>query len=133
MVLGTAAAVHHHAGQVAEDDVQRIVKVEHGDGRQFAWGAARHVGVSQGAQGVLGQVCVHVLLVERPGAVARAVVRLVPSRRYDEVPAEGVEVDRQRVAATPLLLAVVLAVLVSRASETVSFVGQDNLQERLLS
>lgn len=60
--------------------------------------------------GHLDEVRVRVLLQRDVRAVAGAVVGLVPLRGDDEVPAELLEVHRQRVAAAERLLHVLVAV-----------------------
>lgn len=85
-----------------------MVEVEHVDGRHLGGGAAG----ARGPSGVGGshQVGVGVLLQVHVLALARAVVGLVAPRGDDPVPAEVLEVHRERVAAAPRLQRVLHAV-----------------------
>ncbi|CAN8020861.1 unnamed protein product, partial [Ixodes persulcatus] len=103
-----AASIDDHARQHAVDDVVVIVEVEHRNGRDLARGAAGASGAGQ--VHLLYEVRVRVLLHEHVWALAAAVVGLVALGRDDPVPAELLEVHRQRVAAAALLARVLLAV-----------------------
>jgi len=95
--LGTAAPVHHHAGQHAVDNVEVGVVVQHGYGGHLAGCAAR----SRAELGHLHQVRVWVLREQHRVACARTVVGHVPLGRDDPVPAKLFEVDRQREPTAP--------------------------------
>lgn len=90
------------------DDLLLVVEVEHVNGGHFGWGAARPCGTP--GVGVLDEVCVWVLLHEHVLALAGAVVGFVALGGDDPVPAEGLKVDGQRVAAAAGLRRVFVAV-----------------------
>lgn len=129
--LRAAAAFDHHARQEAVDDVEVGVEVEHGDSLHLARCAARPS--VEGLGHVPGYVSVRVLAHEGDGALARAVVGFVLLRGDDPVPAERLEVHGQGVAATPRLLAVLLAVAQGALGPVLSgLVRHVHLQKRHL-
>jgi len=98
--LTASAPVHHHAGQQAVNYVEVLVEVQHGYGGQLAGSAAR-TGARVRARlvGELGEVSVRVFLQEHHRTLSRTVVGFVLFGRNDPVPAEVLEVHRQRVPA----------------------------------
>lgn len=109
--LTAAAPVHHHAGQQAEYDVHVLVVVQHGYGGHLPGRATRPgAGVLAGGVGHLGEVRVRVLLQEHERTLARTVVGLVLFGGDDPVPAELLEVHRQRVPAAQPFVRVLVAV-----------------------
>lgn len=128
--LRTAASVHHHPWDFPVDDLLLVVEVEHVDGGHLGRGAARPCGTS--GVGVLDQVCVRVLLHEHVLALAGAVVGFVALGRDDPVPAEGLEVDGQRVAAATGLRRVFVAVQAQVPPRALGRLQNFHLQERLL-
>lgn len=131
LVLRAAASVHHHPGQHAVDDVEIRVEVQHRDGRHLpgsTTGARRPLRVR-----LLDQMRVRVLLQEDVRALAAAVVGLVPLRRDDPVPAELLEVHRQRVPAAADFVGVLFAVQADHALRaTVTLLFNFGLDEGLL-
>jgi len=125
--LGTAALLDDHAGQVPVDDVHVVVVVEHRDGGNASRRAARTaVGCRHGRRAgatspllllllLLDDVGVGVLLVVQKRTVAGAVEGRVAARDDDEVPAERLEVDDERVTTAAILGAVFVAVQVEVA------------------
>lgn len=95
--LRAAAPVDHHTREVAVDDVELVVEVQHRDGGHLARRAAR-AGRPRGVR-LLDDVRVRVLLEEDVRALAGAVVGLVLLGRDDPVPAELDKVHGERVAA----------------------------------
>ena len=121
--LGAAALLDDHARQVPVDDVHVVVVVEHRDGGNASRRAA---GTSAGRRNgrraaaarrplLVDDVRVNELLVVEERTVAGAVVCRVAARNDDEVPAERLEVDDERVAAAARLGAVLVAVQVEVA------------------
>ena len=128
--LGAAAPVHHHARDLAVDDLLLVVEVQHVDGGHLGGRAA---GPGRAARvGVLHQVGVRVLLHEHVLALARAVVGLVALGRDDPVPAERLKVHRQRVAAAARLGGVLVAVQAQVPPGALRRLQNLHLQERLL-
>lgn len=128
--LRTAASVHHHAWDFPVDNLLLVVEVEHVNGGHLGRGAARPCGTS--GVGVLDQVCVRVLLHEHVLALAGAVVGFVALGRDDPVPAEGLKVDGERVAAAAGLRRVLIAVQAQVPPRALGCLENFNLQERLL-
>lgn len=127
--LRAPAPVHHHPWQAAEDDVQFFVEVQHRDGAELPRGAAGRRAVRRRH---LQEVRVRVLLQRHERTVAGTVVRLVALRRYDEVPAELLEVDGQRVPAAERLVHRVVAVEAHVATGPSSALHRRHLHERRL-
>lgn len=97
--LATATPVHDHAGEHAVNDVVVHVVVQHRYGGHFAGRTTR----PRAELGHLHQMRVRVFLEQHWIARARTVVGHVLFRCDYPVPAELLEVDRQRVPATPRL------------------------------
>jgi len=124
--LRTAALLDHHAGQVPVHDVHVIVVVQHRDGGDASRRAARTaVGCRHGRRAasrstllllllplLLDHVRVGVLLEVEKRTVAGAVERRIAAWHDDEVPAERLEVDDERIATASLLCTVLVAVQV---------------------
>ena len=135
--------INDHARQVPVHDVHVVVVVEHRDGgnasRRAARTAARrrHRRTASAALLLLllllDDMGVSVLLVVQERTVAGTVVSRVAARHDDEVPAERLEVDDQRVATASLLGTVFVAVQVQVALRPRARVLLDlDLQVRLL-
>lgn len=128
--LRASAAVHHHAGNLAVDDLLLVIEVEHVYGRHLGGGAAwarRASGI-----GVLDQVSVRVLLHEHVLTLARTVVGFVALGRDDPVPAESLKVHCERVAAAAGLGGVLVAVQTQVPPRAFGGLENFHLQERLL-
>ena len=96
--LGAATAVHHHARDLAVDNLLLVIEVEHVDWGHLggcAAGPRRASWVS-----LLHQVGVRILLHKHVLALAGAVVGLVAFRSDDPVPAKSLKVHSEGVAAT---------------------------------
>lgn len=106
--LGAATAIHHHARDLAVDNLLLVIEVEHVDWGHLGRGAA---GPSRASWvGLLHQVGVWILLHEHVLALAGAVVGLVALRCNDPVPAKSLKVHRERVSAAAGLTGVFIAV-----------------------
>lgn len=106
--LGAATAIHHHARDLAVDNLLLVIEVEHVDWGHLGRGAAGPSGASW--IGLLHQVGVWILLHEHVLALAGAVVGLVAFRCDDPVPAKSLKVHRERVSAAAGLTRVFIAV-----------------------
>lgn len=114
------------------NDVELVVKVEHRNGRHFARCAAR-TGRS-GRIGLLDDVRVRIFLQEDVRALARTIVGFVFLRRYDPIPTEFDEINRQRIATTARLRRRLVAVEADRPLRPVlPSVGRDHLNKRYLN
>lgn len=127
---GAPAAVHHHGGDLAVDDLLLAVEVEHVDGGHLGGGAAGARGPS--GVGFVHQVGVRVLLQVQVLALPRAVVGFVALRGNNPVPAEALEVHRQRVPAAPGLLGGLVAVQARVSPGSLGALGKLHLHEGLL-
>lgn len=106
--LGAATSVHHHARDLAVDNLLLVIEVEHVDWGHLGRGAA---GPSRASWiGLLHQVGVWIFLHEHVLALAGAVVGLVALRCDDPVPAKSLKVHCERVSAAPGLTRVLIAV-----------------------
>lgn len=106
--LGAATAIHHHARDLAVDNLLLVIEVEHVDGGHLGGRAA---GPGRAPRvGLLHQVGVRVLLHKHVLALAGAVVGLVAFRGDDPVPAKSLKVHREGVAAAAGLARVLVAV-----------------------
>lgn len=105
--LRTATPVDNHAGQDAVDDVVVLVEVQHRDAGHAPRRTAR---ARVDRVRLLRQMRVRVLLQKHVRTLSRAVVRFVSLRRDDPVPAELLEVDRQRVPTATRFVRVLFAV-----------------------
>lgn len=129
-ILGAAAPIHHHPWDLAMNDLLLVVEVKHVNGGHLGRGAA---GPRRAARvGVLHQVGVRILLHEHVLALAGAVVGFVTLGGNDPVPAEGLKVHSQRVAAAARLSGVLIAVQTKVPSRTFGGLKNLHLQERLL-
>jgi len=118
--------INDHARQVPVHDVHVVVVVEHRDGGNASRRAARTAARRRHRRRrtasaalllllLLDDMGVSVLLVVQERTVAGTVVSRVAARHDDEVPAERLEVDDQRVATASLLGTVFVAVQVQVA------------------
>lgn len=123
-------AVHHHVGDLAVDDLLVVIKVEHVDGGHLGGGAAGAYGPS--GVGFVHQVGVGVRLQVHVLALPGAVVGLVALRGNNPVPAEVLEVHRERVAAAPGLGRVLFTVQTRVSPGSLGALGDLYLHERLL-
>lgn len=106
--LGAATAIHHHARDLAVDNLLLVIEVEHVDWGHLGGGTA---GPSRASWvGLLHQMGVRILLHEHVLALARAVVGLVALRCDDPVPAESLKVHREGVSAAAGLTGVLITV-----------------------
>lgn len=106
--LGAATAIHHHARDLAVDNLLLVIEVEHVDGGHLGGGTA---GPSRASWvSLLHQVGVWILLHEHVLALAGAVVGLVAFRRDDPVPAESLKVHGEGVPAAAGLTGVLITV-----------------------
>lgn len=114
------------------NDVELVVEVEHRNGRHFARRATR--AGRPGRIGLLHDVRVRIFLQEDVRALARTVVGFVFLRRYDPIPTEFDEIDRQWIATTARLRRRLVAVEADRPFRPVlPSVGRDHLDKRYLN
>lgn len=106
--LGAATSIHHHARDLAIDDLLLVIEVEHVDWGHLGRGAAGSRRASW--VGLLHQVGVWILLHEHVFTLAGAVVGLVALRCDDPVPAKSLKVHCERISAAAGLTRVFIAV-----------------------
>lgn len=128
--LRAATSVHHHPRDLAVDDLLLVIEVEHVNGGHLGRGTAGPCRAS--GVGVLHQVGVWVFLHEHVLALAGAVVGFVAFGSNDPVPAEGLEIHSQRVAAAARLCGVLVAVQAQVSTGAFGRLENLHFQERLL-
>lgn len=107
-----------------------VIKVKHVDGGHLGWRAAGPCRAS--GVGVLHQVGVRIFLHEHVLALTGAVVGFVAFGGNDPVPAECLEVHRQRVATAARFSGVLVTVQAEVSPRTLGGLENFHFQERLL-